>query len=195
MSLPVAFAAASAGLSIASSLSQNAAITKSATAQYGAQKLFTERDYGVLQENLVFQGQEVNNQLGMALTQVQNEFRQAYGKFTAKTAETNAYGNTAQRAKAVTEMKQMLSENSVIQAGESKMLDVQNMMREAKYKTEARHVENMQAYNNAMSQRQSTFSILAGAASAGLSGYSSGLSIEGAQASLATNKKLLASLG
>ena len=188
MALPVAMAAASAGLSLIGGIAGNKAITKAATAQYEANKLFIERDSSVMQNNLAYQASEVNNELGMALTALNFEVNQIAGKQTAATAERNVYGNTAQRQKAVLEMKEALQVDNLAQAAESKMIDVQTTMMNVKYETEAKHAQNMQSYSNAMSQRQSTFSLLAGAAQAGLSGYSAGVNLDTAMTTLDTAK-------
>jgi hypothetical protein len=184
MALPVALGLASAGLSIASGISGNSAITKAATAQYQGNKLFIERDSSVLQNNLAWQANEVNNELGMALTALGLEADKMMAVQTVSTTERNAFGNTAMRQQAAVAMKEALQVDSLAQAAEAKMMDVQTSMWNAKYETEARHAQNMQSYNNSMSQRQSTFSILAGAASAGLSGYSAGVSLDSAMTTL-----------
>jgi len=175
--LPIAMAGISGGLSVLGGIAGNKAITETATAQYGAQKLFIERDNKVLQTNAGYEAREVNNEIGMALTQLEQQARQAIAKSTATTAETNIFGNTAARQRAVLDMKKALSADAVMQEGEAKMLSVQNKMTEIKYQTEAKHVQNLQNYHNAMSQRKSTLSIAADGLAAGVSGFSTGQNI------------------
>ena len=148
MALPVALAAASAGLSVLGGIAGNDAITKTATAQYGAQKLFIERDDKVLQTNAAYEAREVNNEIGMALTQLERQAAEAYAKATSTRAESNIYGNTAQRQQAVLDMKKALSSDSIMQEGDSKMVAVQNKMAEINYATQAKHVQNLQNYHN-----------------------------------------------
>lgn len=177
MALPVALGLASAGLSIAGSLSQNAAITKAATQQLNANTLYTNRKGSVMANNYALQADEVNNEVGMALTALDMQFRSGTADVKAKRAETQIYGNTAERVDAVNKMKQALQADSIMQQAESKMQDLLTTMANNMYEIEAEHATNKQNYANMMSKRQSTFSMLAGAASAGLSGYSSGVSL------------------
>ena len=169
---PITGAIISGGLNILGGMAQNAAIEKAATRQYNANKLWIERDQSVAYENVLFQGDEVNRELGMQLTQLGQEGTRAVARTTATSAETNVYGNTAARLQGMARMKEALAEDNLIQAAEAKMTDVQSKLSQVKYDTEARHVQNAQSYNNMMSQQQSTFSMLAGGIGAGISGYS-----------------------
>jgi hypothetical protein len=192
--LPIALAGVSAGLSVLSGIESNKAITQAATAQYESQKLFIERDNSVGNENLAYQASEVNNELGMALSQLSMQANQVFAKMSVADTERNVYGNTAARRQAVAKMQEALSADSLAQAAESKMIDVQTQMRNLKYETEAKHVQNMQNYNNAMSQRKSTLSLVADGISAGVSGYSAGLSIQSSRALLASRQASLGKL-
>lgn len=195
MALPIAIAAASAGLSVLGGIAQNKAITQAATAQYEANKLFIERDYSVTSENLMFQAGEVNKELGMALTALNQEVNRLQGKVTTKQVESNVYGNTAERQQMVLQIQKELQKDSLAQAAESKMVDVQTQMRNAKYATEAQHAQNMQNYSNMMSKRQSTLSLVANGLSAAASGYSMGQGMELASAKLDALKNTSAQLG
>lgn len=178
MALPIAMAGVSAGLSILGGLSGNAAIADAATKQYESNKLFIERDSAVLQEGLQFAAQGVNREVGMALSNLVAQGRQAEAQMASQRAETNVYGNTAARQQAVLAIKEELTEDNMIQAAESKMTAMQTKMTEAKYQTEAKHQQNLQSYNNMMSQQQSTFEIATSAFSSGLSGYTTGLQMK-----------------
>ena len=172
MSLQIAMAAAQAGLSILGGMAENAAIEKAATEQYNANKLFIERDQSVLNENLLYAGQEVQNQAGMALTNLIYTSKKEFAKQEAARAETNIYGNTAARQQAAADMRKELSKDAIMQQAEAALVDVNNKLRDAKYQTEAKHVQNAQNYNNMMSQRKSTFDLVMGGVSAGMQGYS-----------------------
>jgi hypothetical protein len=169
-----ALAAGSAALSLLGGLEQNAQIRKTATAQYNANKAFIERDSQVIATSLLAQGLEINQGIGMALSELGLQERQATGMQTATRAETGIYGNTAMRQQAVLETKAALQADNIIQAGEAKMTELQAKLSENKYATESKHLQNAQSYNNMMSQQQSTFSLLTGAASAGMSTYFAG---------------------
>lgn len=184
----------SAGLSILGGLSGNSAIERAATNQYNANKLFIERDSKVAQEGLQYAATDVNNEVGMMLSNLVQQGRQAHSEMATKRAETNIYGNTAARQEAVLSTKEALSADNLIQQAESKMVDVQTQMRQANYQTQAQHASNKQNYNNMMSQQQSSFEMVTGAVSSGLSGYSMGLGLESAQTALDAKKAELLAL-
>lgn len=186
MALPLALAGAQAGLSIASSIAGNAAISKAAASQYSANKLFIERDQSVLNNQLQLAGQEINNQVGMALSGLIFQARSAQAADQAQRIEREVYGNTAVRAQAVAEMKASLTAANLKQQGEASMADIQNKLSEAKYQIEARHAQNSQAYNNAMSEQSSMFETVVGGVQGAVSGYSLGQNISLANTRLAT---------
>lgn len=183
---PMTMGLVQGGLSIIGGMQRNAAIKKAATQSYNSNKLWIEKDQAIAYENLQYAGDEVNRELGMQLTNLVYEANKAAAAQGAKTAETNVYGNTAARQQMVIRMKEAMAEDNLVQAAEAKMTDVQARITETKYATDAKHAQNAQSYNNAMSQQQSTFDILAGGASAGFSGYSSAqqFNIQSAQAKL-----------
>lgn len=176
------------GLSIAGGLARNAAIEDAATKQYGANKLFIERDESVLQTQLQDAAQDVRSEAGAALSNLVVQTRRALGAQAAETAETNVYGNTAMRKQAVIQMREALAVDNVMQAAEAKTVDIQTRMKQVKYDTESRHAQNRQNYNNMMTQQQSSLEILAGGLSAGLSGYSTAQNIQSANYTLAMQK-------
>ena len=180
----MAFGIAKGALSIFGGMAENRARQEAATKQYNANKLFIERDQAVMNENLQFAGQEINNQLGMALTDLVYQADAQQAAIAAKRAETNTYGNTAVRQQAVAKMREELAEDKLIQQGEAQMTDIQAKLTQVKYQTEAKHAQNAQAYNNAMAQQSSTFDIVAGGIGAGISGYSQGMDLASQRAAL-----------
>lgn len=180
----MAFGIAKGALSIFSGMAENRARKEAATKQYNANKLFIERDQAVMNENLQFAGNEINNQLGMALTDLAYQADAQQATIAAKRAETNVYGNVAVRQQAVARMKEELAEDRLIQQGEAQMTDLQAQLTQVKYQTEARHAQNAQAYNNVMAQQSSTFDIVAGGVGVGISGYSQGMTLASQQAAL-----------
>lgn len=184
MALPVAMAGISAGLSVLSGIAGNKAITKSATAQYEANKLFIEQESSVKQNLLQIQAGDVNTELGMALASLDQEIKKATAEYRAQNAESMIFGKTAARKEAVLEIKQALQTDTLAQAAEAQMVDFQVEMLNQKYATEAQHAQNMQSYNNAMSKRQSALSIAANGFSAAASGYSMGQGMQLASAKL-----------
>lgn len=184
----MAFGIAKGALSIFGGMAENRARKEAATKQYNANKLFIERDQAVMYENLQFAGQEINNQLGMALTDLVYQANAQQSALAAKRAETNTYGNLAVRQQAVAKMKEELTEDKLIQQGEAQMTDIQAKLTQVKYQTEAKHAQNAQAYNNAMAQQSSTFDIVAGGIGAGISGYSQGMDLASQRAALQVSR-------
>ena len=189
MLLPIAMAGVSAGLSVLGGMAGNAAIEEAATQQYESNKLFIERDSAIAQEGLQYAAQGINNEVGAMLSNLVSQGRQANAQMASQRAETNVYGNTAARQQAVLAIKEELTEDNMIQQAESKMTAMQTKMRETKYQTESKHQQNMQSYNNMMSQQQSTLEIATGAFSAGMEGYSFGSQIGANTAAAAAIKK------
>lgn len=168
--------------SVLSAGAENRARREAATKSYNANKLFIERDQSVLNEQLMFQGQEINNQIGMALTDLSYQALKQTSGLAAKRAETGVFGGTAVREQAVAAIKKELAEDRVIQQGEAQMTDLQTKLTQVKYDTEAKHAKNAAAFNQAMSQQRSTFDIVASGASAAISGYSQGADLVSGQA-------------
>ena len=179
------------GLSILGATEKNAAIEEAATQQYNANKLFVERDESVQQNQLQDAAKNVNRELGAALSSLVIQARSATSKQVAATAEKNVYGNSAFRQQAMVAMKEALATDNLAQKAESKIVDVQTQMKQVKYQTEARHAQNKQSYNNQMSQKQSSLEIMANGLSAGMSGYSSGQSIQSGNLKLASQQQQL----
>ena len=125
MALPVAMAGISAGLSVLSGIAGNKAITKSATAQYEANKLFIEQESSVKQNLLQIQAGDVNTELGMALASLDQEIKKATAEYRAQNAESMIFGKTAARKEAVLEIKQALQTDTLAQAAEAQMVDFQ----------------------------------------------------------------------
>lgn len=187
---PITMGIASAGLSALTGFSQRAAQTRAAKASYASNFAFINQGNAIAQNDLQLMGQDINNELGMQLTALAQEIRTANADVTASQTERNVFGNTAARMNNVVEMKGALSADALQQAAEAQMVDLQNQMRTQKYNYERQHAENKQNFNNAMSQRQSTLGILAGAASAGLSGYSAGMNLAASKDALAMRQSM-----
>lgn len=175
---PLVGAALSGGLSILGGIFGNQAIAKQAKAQYNANQMFIERDRQVGNQQTQYMGRDVNTELGMLLANLGIQAAQAQGQVTTAQAERNIYGNSARRQQIAVDMQKALAADNMAQAAQAKMQDVQTQFSNIAYQAEAKNIQNAQAYNQAMSQQQSTFDILGGAAVAGFSGYTSGLAID-----------------
>ena len=164
-----AIGAAMAALSVASAVSSNKAIAKTANENAQATAKMLLQQYDVSKNNLLQSATEVNNQVGMELTELAFSKLRAEGSATTAIAEKGLAGNTALRAMQDIGMKAELSADSIVQAADSKLIDIQNQLRSAKYSYESGSMQNLISYNNAMSQQQSGLSIAANAISTGLS--------------------------
>jgi len=191
MTAPIAAGVVTGGLSILGGILGNQAIAKQAKAQYTANQMFIERDRRVSNQQTQYLGRDVNTELGMLLTNLGIQAAQAQGQVTTTQAERNVYGNSARRQQIAVDMQKALAADSLAQAADAKMTDVQTQFSNIAYQAEAKNIQNAQAYNQAMSQQQSTFDILSGAAMSGFSAYSTGLGIESATNTIAMQKVAL----
>jgi len=188
---PLVGASLAGGLSLLGGLFGNQAIAKQAAAQFNANTLFIERDKSVVNNQIGLQGRDVNAELGAALANLGYQAATASGQVATTQAERNVYGNSARRQQIAVDMQKALATDNLAQAAEAKMLQVQQQYTEAKYQSESRHIQNAQQYQQTMSQQKSTFDIIAGAAVAGFTGYSQGLSIDSATNTIAAQQAAL----
>jgi len=185
---PLTVGLVSGGLSIMGGILGNQAIAKQAEAQFNANTLFIERDKSVVNNQIGLQGRDVNTEIGAALTNLGYQAATASSQVATTQAERNVYGNSARRQQIAVEMQKALTADNLAQAAEAKMLQVQQQYTEAKYQSESRHIKNSEQYQQAMAQQTSTFDMITGAALAGFTGYSQGLSIESAQRTIDAQK-------
>jgi len=161
-------------LAVGASMESNRAISKTANANANATAANLLQNTQVTQSQLQDKASQVNNQLGMELTNLVYQSLAAKGQTTAATAERNITGNTAMRTQESVAMKKALAEDTMIQATESKLLDVQNEMRNAKYSYESGMMSNTINFNNTMSQQTGTLGMISAGVSGAASGYSMG---------------------
>jgi len=178
-----AFAAAATAttttLSIASNMEANAALDKSARENFEANQAFIARDKAVQSQQLEYMGDQVNNELGMALTNLVYQTTQQEGSLAANQAESNVYGNTAVRNQIAVAMQEALTQDSLAQAADSKMQDIQTEFTNLKYGTETKNFNNAQARSNALAGKKSGLGIASDAISTGISTYAATSSFGG----------------
>lgn len=165
------------GLAAAGTMESNRAIAKTANANAQATAANLLQNTQVTQSQLQDKAEGVNNQLGMELTNLVYQAIAAKGKTTATVSERQAYGQSAARSQNMVGMKKALTADQMIQSAESKLIDVQNEMRNAKYSYESGMMSNTVNFNNTMSQQTGTMGMLSNAFSAGAQGYSFGKSL------------------
>lgn len=169
--MPFIIAGTMAGLALAGSMEANKSIAKTANANASATAANLLQNTQVTQSQLQDKAGQVNNQLGMDLTNLVYSAMAASGKTTAVTAERNIAGNTAGRTQNMVDMQKALTTDQLVHKAEAQLLDVQNEMRNAKYSYESGMMSNTVNFNNTMSQQQGTLGIVADSASVGLSTY------------------------
>lgn len=158
-----------ATLNYMGSKAANARIEATANANMEATQKMNLQSYDVQKTQLLDKATELNNQLGMELTNLVYSSMKATGAATTQQAETNAYGNTAARIQGNVRMKEALTADQITQAAESKLVDIQNELRTAKYNYESGNTQAGINYNNTMLNTKSNFEMITGAASTGLS--------------------------
>ena len=168
-----AFTAVSVGSSLIASSEANKQ-AKSNAAATGASLL---QNFKVTKNSIIQQANELNNQIGMELTQAQLESLKAEATTSNVVVERNVVGNTAARLQDNVEMQSTLYSNQIKQKAEANMVDIQNKLTESKYQYEAGMMQNAIQLSNATT---STTGMITGAVSAGMSGYSMGSKLGGA---------------
>ena len=163
------------GLSIIGADAENRKIENQANQNFNSTLSSLNQTFGVALNGLRLQADEVNNQIGMQLTDLNYQKRGAGGQVVAANTEKNIYGQTAKKSQAVVAMSAALAEDQLLQAAESAMADLGSQMATAKYSRDAGVYQASSQRASAMSQMKSSFQIATGALSAGLSGATSGM--------------------
>lgn len=175
------FTGGAAALSIAGGIASNKAIADTASENATATAAMLAQNYDVTKNNLNQKASELNNQIGMELTNLLYQSIDVEGKVSASMAERNIAGQTAARATQQVAVKRELSADQIRQQGESKMVDIQNEMRNAKYSYESGQLSNAISFNNAMSAVKSPLQLGLDAVTTGMSVYSIASSVGGSK--------------
>lgn len=187
---PITMGLISGGLNLIGGIGQKSANIAAAKAGYESTLAFTNRDYGVTLNALKIQGQEVNNELGMAITDLIREGTSTKATMVTSAAERNAYGASSLRQQRMVDMKVALGVDNLVQNAEAQAIDIGEQIRSAKYDREAKLAQARQQMNNTINSQPSTLGLIGGAVASGISGYSSGLSIASAKTQLGMQKEL-----
>lgn len=158
-----------ATLSYMSSSAANAKIGSIASSNLASSQALASQNYDVTTSQLQDKAQELNNSLGMELTNLIYSSVKSQAQGTTVLAERNVYGTTANRLLENVNMKTELTKDQLIQSAESKLVDIQNNLRNAKYSYESGNIQSGINYNNTMMQQQSSTEMIAGSLSTGLS--------------------------
>lgn len=160
---------AGAALSYLSSASTNKRIAETASSNLASSQALASQNYDVTTSQLQDKAQELNNSLGMELTNLIYSSVKSQAQGTTVLSERNVYGTTANRVLENVNMKTELTKDQLIQSAESKLVDIQNNLRNAKYSYESGNIQSGINYNNTMMQQKSSTEMIAGSLSTGLS--------------------------
>lgn len=160
---------AGAALSYLSSTAANKRIAETASSNLASSQALASQNYDVTTSQLQDKAQELNNNLGMELTNLIYSSVKSQAQGTTVLAERSVYGTTANRVLENVKMKTELTKDQLIQSAESKLVDIQNNLRNAKYNYESGNIQSGINYNNTMMQQKSSTEIIAGSLSTGLS--------------------------
>jgi hypothetical protein len=170
---------ANATLSVIGADAANRKIEDQANQNFNSTLSSLNQTFGVALNGLRLQADEVNNQIGMQLTDLNYQKRSASGQVVAANTERNIYGQTTRKTQAVVAMSAALAEDQLIQAAESAMADLGSQMATAKYSRDAGVYQASSQRASAMSQMKSGFEIATGALQAGISGASTFSTVSG----------------
>lgn len=164
---------ANAAFSAIGAGAQNRKIEDQANQNFNSTLSILNQQFSVALGGLKNQASEINNQIGMQLTDLNYQKRSASGQVVAASTERNIYGQTARKTQAVVAMSAAMAEDQLIQASESAMADLGSQMATAKYSRDAGVYQASSQRASAMSQMKSGFEIATGALKAGISGAQS----------------------
>lgn len=166
---PIALAAIGGGLNLLGGLSANAQIREQATQNWNATLMGLDQRRGIDFNNLMQKGNEVNNRIGLELTNLDFEARKAKASTVAQTAERNIWGATAAKLQGQVDMEAALMTDNIVQNGEAAMTDVQMGMSNAMYDYNSGVQQASIQRQNTLNQQKGTFELLTGAVSSGMS--------------------------
>lgn len=177
---PVTAGIVGAGLSVLAAEERNAAIERQAAENFNASLTILDQKRSVDFTGLLYQGAELNRQVGAQLTQLDFEQRKAKAQTVVKTTERNIYGATAMKLASQVDKDAAMLEDSIVQKGEAAMSDIQTSLANANYSYNSGVYSASQSYANMMNQRQSGTEIMAGALSTGVSFATAGYNLQNA---------------
>lgn len=169
MAGPIAAAAIGGALSIFGGAARNAAITEQANQNFNNTLLSLGIQRGVQETNLLAQADDVMSQVGLELTNIQQEQRRAKANTITNTTERNIYGATAAKMQGQVDMDAAGMADNVMQAGEAALKNVQTGLTNSMYQFNQGVYSASQQRASALSQRQGPLELLANGASTAFS--------------------------
>ncbi len=173
---PIVAGVFGAGLSLFGAASRNAAIEKQANENWNATLKNLGVQRGVSENNLIFQGEEINREAAFNLLTLEQQRKGAEAQAVSDVTERNAYGNTAARLTNQADMDAAMMADNIAQGADAAMMEVQSGLSNTMYQYNNGTYGASQQRANSMSQTSGGFEMLTGAASSGLSfasGYKS----------------------
>mgnify|MGYP001136002066 CR=1 FL=1 len=165
-----------AGLNLLGAASRNAAIKAQANENWNATLTNLGVQRAVNENNLLFQGDEINRESAFNLLSLEQQRITAEADQVADVTERSAYGNTAGRLTNQANMDAALMVDNIQQGADAAMMEVQSGLSNTMYQyNNGTYGASMQRANS-MNQMQGGLEMITGAVSSGLSfasGYKS----------------------
>lgn len=178
MSMIVAGLVGSA-LNLIGSGARNAAIKAQANENWNANLTNLGVQRGVLENNLLFQGDEINREAAFNLLTLDQQRNKASAQSVSDVTERNAYGNTAARLTNQADMDAALMADNIAQSADAAMMNVQSGLSNTMYQYNNGVYSASMQRANAMNQMQGGFERLTSAVGSGISFASSYKSMMG----------------
>lgn len=166
---------------------QNEAIRTMANAQAKLKSAYLEQSQDIKINDLLAMTQDIDNTVGLELTNLLYNAEQTKGEIKSSLAERNIYGNIASRIDTVADIKQELTADMVQGKLEQQYKAIATELDTAKLSYEKEALDIQLGLAGALSQQNTNFKspldIAIGGVQAGISGALTGISLKGALSS------------
>ena len=163
---------------------QNEAIRTMANAQAKLKSAYLDQSQDIKINDLLAMTQDIDNTVGLELTNLLYNAEQTKGEIKSSLAERNIYGNTASRIDTVADIKQELTADMVQGKLEQQYKAIATELDTAKLNYEKEALDIQLGLAGALSQQNTHFKspldIAIGGVQAGIGGALTGMSLKGA---------------
>lgn len=163
---------------------QNEAIRTMANAQAKLKTAYLEQSKDIKVNDLLAMTQDIDNTVGLELTNLLYNSEQTKGEIKSSLTERNIYGMSASRIDAVANIKQELSADMIQNKLEQQYKSIATELDSVRLNYEKEALDIQLGLAGALSQQNTYFKsptdIIIGGLQAGMSGASSGMSLKGA---------------
>ena len=162
---------------------QNEAIRTMSNAQAKLKSAYLEQSQDIKINDLLAMTQDIDNTVGLELTNLLYNAEQTKGEIKSSLAERNIYGNIASRINTVANIKQELTTDMIQGKLEQQYKAIATELDTAKLSYEREALDIQLGLSGALSQQntnfKSTLDIVVGGVQAGISGASTGMGLKG----------------